>query len=82
MGEKIKAPKHYELKECAIVEGKAIPFCRLAPTFLEKSGKKQLFSTQETVDRAWTEGFHSCGKPETAEKMEKAKPVEKKKEVK
>lgn len=71
--EKIKAPKHYEMSECSVVDGKATPFCRLAPTFLEKDGKKQCFSTQDAVDRAWDEGWHSCGKPETAEKAKEVK---------
>lgn len=50
-------------------------FYKIAPTFLEKDGKKECFRTQDAVDSALADGWHEVGNPPKKKRGRKPKPV-------
>jgi hypothetical protein len=56
-----------------LLDRDGIPFCKKPDVFLEKTDENgkviasDTFCTQEAVDKAWAEGFHMVGHPETRE---------------
>lgn len=58
-----------------LCNGKGVPYEKMPSVYLEKTDEggnviaSDTFTTQETVDLAWANGFHSPGKPETRDCM-------------
>ena len=58
-----------------LCNGQGVPYEKLAGVYLEKTSAgggviaSDTFTTQEAVDQAWADGYHSPGMPETRDCM-------------
>ena len=59
-----------------LCNGQGVPYEKMPSVYLEKTNAEgeviasDTFTTQEAVDQAWADGFHSPGKPETRDFLE------------
>ena len=64
----------WKKREC---DTDGIPYAKKKNTYLEKDGECAHFRTQEAADKAWVDGWHIPGRPETADRTKrKRKPKE------